>query len=76
MISFLIISYKMHTLLDIIRHTAIYIIIQGKDSTFPLLSKSLAIVCGCTARFVSDLVGKSGDRFTHDTAHLFIVLIH
>ena len=25
------------------------------DSTIPLLSKLLAVLCGCTARFVSDL---------------------
>ena len=38
------------------------------DSTIPLLPKSeifrpLAIFCGCTARFVSDLVGNPEDRF-------------
>ena len=29
----------------------------------------LAIVCACTARFVSDLAGIPDDRFSHDTAH-------
>ena len=28
----------------------------------------LAIFCGCTARFVSDLVRNREDRFSHDTA--------
>ena len=41
------------------------------DNTIPLLPKyeisnSLAIFCGCTARFVSDLVGNPGDRFSHN----------
>ena len=44
------------------------------DSITPLLSKSifklLAIFCGCTARFVSDLVGNPEDRFSHNEAHL------
>ena len=43
------------------------------DSTIPLLPKyeisSLAIFCGCTAGFVSDLVGYPEDRFSHDEAH-------
>ena len=30
--------------------------------------KYLAILCGCTARFVSDLVGNPGDRFCRDAA--------
>ena len=42
------------------------------DSTTPLLSKSQmnfkppAIFCGCTARFVSDLVRNPEDRFSCD----------
>ena len=45
------------------------------DSTIPLLSslrnfKPLAIFCGCTARFVSDLVGNPEDRFSQNEAHL------
>ena len=40
------------------------------DSTIPLLSKPLAILCGCTARFVSDLVGNPEDRFSHNEAHI------
>ena len=45
------------------------------DSTIPLVSKfeifkPLAIFCGCTARFVSDLIGNPEDRFTHDAAHI------
>ena len=45
------------------------------DSTIPLLSKlqnfkPLAIFCGCAARFVSDLVGNSEDRFSHNEARI------
>ena len=41
-------------------------------STIPLLPKfkPLAIFCGCTAWFVSDLVGNPEDRFSHNKAHL------
>ena len=38
------------------------------DSTVPLLSKPLVILCGCTAWFVSDLVGNPEDRFSHNEA--------
>ena len=43
------------------------------ESTIPLLPKirnfkPLAIFCGCTARFVSDLVENPEDRFSHDEA--------
>ena len=31
--------------------------------------KALAIFCGCTARFASDLFGNPEDRFSHDGAH-------
>ena len=42
---------------------------------FPLLSdsetwKHLAIFCGCLVRFVSDLVGNTKYRFSHDAAHV------
>ena len=46
------------------------------DSTIPQISKSernfklLTIFCGCTARFVSDLVGNPEDRFSHKEAHM------
>ena len=46
------------------------------DSTIPRIFKCeisfkpLAIFCGCTARFVSDLVGNTEDRFSHDEAHM------
>ena len=44
------------------------------DSTIPLFLKSnfkpLSIFCGCTARFVSDLVGNPEDRFSHNKAHI------
>ena len=32
--------------------------------------KPLVILCGCTARFVWDLVGKPEDRFSHNEAHV------
>ena len=31
--------------------------------------KPLAILCGCTARFLSDLAGNPEDRFSHNEAH-------
>ena len=45
------------------------------DSTIPLLPKYknfklLAILCGCTAQFVSDLVGNPKDRFSHNEAQI------
>ena len=45
------------------------------DTTISLLSKSeifklLAIFCGCTARFVWDLVGNPEDRFSHNEAKI------
>ena len=47
------------------------------DSTIPLLPKSkifkpLAVFCGCTARFVWDLVGNPEDRFSQNEAHLYL----
>ena len=48
------------------------------DSTIPILPKilnfkPLAILCGCTARFVWDLVGNPEDRFSHNEAQFMIV---
>ena len=41
------------------------------QSLFYLNPKSQdSILCGCTARFVSDLVGNPEDRFSHNEAHL------
>ena len=46
------------------------------DSTISLLLikirnfKPPAIFCGCTARFMSDLVGNPEDRFSHIEAHI------
>ena len=45
------------------------------DSTIPLLSKIrnlklLATLCGCTARFVWDLVGNPEYRFSHNEANI------
>ena len=43
------------------------------DSTVLLLHKTetkpLTIFCGCTAQFVSDLVGNPEDRFSRGAAH-------
>ena len=51
------------------------------DSTILLLPLSeisclwaLAIFCGCTTRFVSDLVGNPEDRFSLDVAHIMASL--
>ena len=43
-----------------------------KASTIPLIrnSKPLAIFCGCTARFVLDLVRYPEDRFSHNEAQI------
>ena len=41
------------------------------DSTIPLRSQSeISSFCGCTARFVSDMVGNTEDRFSHNDAHI------
>ena len=43
------------------------------DSTVFYLNpdfKPLAIFCGCTARFVSDLVGNPEDWFSQNEAHI------
>ena len=37
--------------------------------------KPLAILCGCTARFVSDLVGNPEDRVSYDAARSTLTLI-
>ena len=34
----------------------------------------LAIFCGCTARFLSDLVGNPEDRFSHNEAHMMVLI--
>ena len=49
--------------------------LRYKYSTIPLLPslqnfKPLAILCGCTAQFMSDLVGNPEDRFSHNEAHI------
>ena len=36
------------------------------NSTISLLSKPLAIFCGCTVWFVLDMVGNPEERFSHD----------
>ena len=41
------------------------------DSTTPILPiSSLWSFCGCTERFVLDLVENPEDRFSHDAAHI------
>ena len=40
------------------------------DSTIFRNFKPLAILCGCTDRFVPDLVGNPEDRFSHDESHM------
>ena len=42
------------------------------DGKIPLLPKPLAIFCGCTAWFTSDLVGNPEDRFSHNEAHFSV----
>ena len=32
--------------------------------------QSLAMSCGCTVQFMSDLVGNIEDRFSHNEAHM------
>ena len=46
------------------------------DRTIPLLPKSVIsslqpLLCGCTVRFVSDLVGTPEDRFSQNEAQLY-----
>ena len=46
------------------------------DCAIPLIIqtvKPLAIFCGCTAQFVSDLVGNPEDRFSHNEAQIPVV---
>ena len=42
----------------------------GPNTEYIRNFKSLAIFCGCTARFVSDLVKNPEDRFSHNDAHV------
>ena len=37
--------------------------------------KPLAILCDFTAQFASDLVGNPKDRFSHNEAHLTVVIL-
>ena len=46
-----------------------------RDSTIPLLPKSgISTSCGSTARSLSALVGNPEDRFSHNEAHMIIIL--
>ena len=47
-----------------------HICFSNADSTSPLFLKSLTIFCGCTARFVSDMVGNPENRFIRDEVHI------
>ena len=38
----------------------------------PKFQAKLAILCDCTARLLSDLVGNPEDRFSHNEAHLIM----
>ena len=48
------------------------------ESTVDPLPKPLSIFCGCTAQFVSDLVGNPEDKFSGDEApirpYFFLIL--
>ena len=46
-------------------------VFRDVDSIIPLLSKPLAIFCGCRAQFKSDLVRNPEDRFSHTIAHVY-----
>ena len=39
-------------------------------------ASSHLVLCGCTARFMSDLVGNPEDRFSHDEAHFIQIILH
>ena len=43
------------------------------DSTIPLHVKPPAVFCGCTARFVSDMIVNSEDRLCRDGAQIMEV---
>ena len=47
------------------------------DSAIPLVLnfEPLTILCGCTAWFVSDLVGNPEDQFSQNEAHLMKVIM-
>ena len=40
------------------------------ESTIPLFPKFVTIFFGCTAWFVSDLVGNPGEGFSHVVGHI------
>ena len=45
--------------------------VKYNPSSFKIRNfKPLATLCGCTARFVSDLVGNPEDRISHNEAQL------
>ena len=48
-------------------------IVQSLNYLNPKFQASrLTIFCGCTAQFVSDLVGNPEDRFSHNEAHFIL----
>ena len=44
------------------------------ESTIIRNFEPLAIFCGCTARFLSNLVGNPEDRFSHNEAHMMVLI--
>ena len=44
---------------------------ENKSAGNIAASKSFTIFCGYVVRFVSDLVGNSKDRFSHDADHFY-----
>ena len=68
-------SYYVHT------KAQISLCLRYIDGTNPLHSKSefsifLVMFCVCTARFVSDLVGNTEDRFSHEAARNYVYTVH
>ena len=49
-------------------------IVQSRYLLNPKFQAS-SYLCGCTARFVSDLVGNPEDRFSHNEAHFKSLVI-
>ena len=47
----------------------------GSAARLPIF-KPLAIFCGCTAWFLSDLVGNLEDRFSRNKAHFTLCQMH
>ena len=48
---------------------------HSSNSTISLNFKLLACFCACTARFVSDMVGKPEDQFSGVLAQMFCIAL-